>query len=176
MNGAIWARFTSALKGKHLPMTATTPDSRSPTPSARLPPLRTCLRRAPLGEFKTKSGRLSPYFFNSGLFNTGESLHRFAVTTTPMPRWRWRGLRHAFGPAYRGFRAGVALASDLPKRSQFAVFRSTARGQGPRRRRPDRRRAAQGRVLIVDDVITAGTSVRRVGRHHSGTGAEARRR
>ena len=58
-------------------MTATTPDSRSPD-AFRQDFLRFALACDVLrfGEFKTKSGRLSPYFFNSGLFNTGESLHR----------------------------------------------------------------------------------------------------
>ncbi len=114
------------------------------------------------GEFTLKSGRLSPYFFNSGLFNTGSSLARLG-------RYYARAVMDSgiefdmiYGPAYKGIPLAAALAialadhhdRDLP----YAFNRKEAKDHGeggiivgaP----------LTGRVLIIDDVISAGTSVR----------------
>lgn len=113
------------------------------------------------GEFTLKSGRISPYFFNTGLFNTGSRLFRLG-------RFYARALRDSaipfdmlFGPAYKGVplacAAAMALAESGPD-VPYAFNRKEAKryGEGgvvigaP----------LAGRVLILDDVISAGTSVR----------------
>jgi orotate phosphoribosyltransferase len=113
------------------------------------------------GEFKTKAGRLSPYFFNAGLFDDGAKLGRlaefYARACSP------RGLRFdmLFGPAYKGIPGGRGGGGTGAPGPQRALCLQPQGGQGPRRRRhPGRRAAGAGRVLIIDDVISAGTSVR----------------
>lgn len=117
------------------------------------------------GEFKVKSGRLSPYFFNAGLFNTGLSVGRLAEFYAQALIDSGLRFDMLFGPAYKGIplstAASIALARhparggrDVP----FAFNRKEAKDHGeggvlvgaPLR----------GRVVIIDDVITAGTSVR----------------
>ncbi|MBS0313947.1 MAG: orotate phosphoribosyltransferase [Proteobacteria bacterium] len=113
------------------------------------------------GEFKTKSGRLSPYFFNSGLFNSGESLRRLgayyadAVLAAGVP------FDMTFGPAYKGIPLVSALAIGLAEKGHnlpYAFNRKEAKDHGEGGLIVGAPLA--GRVLIVDDVITAGTSVR----------------
>jgi orotate phosphoribosyltransferase len=116
------------------------------------------------GEFKTKAGRLSPYFFNAGLFNRGALLGRLAgFYARTLLAARDDGLRFdlLFGPAYKGITlasaTAVALAelgSDVP----FAFNRKEAKDHGEGGLIVGAPLA--GRVVIVDDVITAGTSVR----------------
>ncbi len=113
------------------------------------------------GEFKTKSGRLSPYFFNSGLFNTGESLARLgryyaqAALDSTVP------FDMIFGPAYKGIPLVSALAIGLAEKGHnlpYSFNRKEAKDHGEGGVIVGAPLA--GRVLIVDDVITAGTSVR----------------
>lgn len=113
------------------------------------------------GEFKTKSGRLSPYFFNSGLFNTGESLRRLgayyadAVLAADVP------FDMTFGPAYKGIPLVSALAIGLAEKGHnlpYAFNRKEAKDHGEGGLIVGAPLA--GRVLIVDDVITAGTAIR----------------
>ena len=157
------------LKGKHLPMTATTPDSRSPDAFRQdSSASRFACDVLRFGEFKTKSGRLSPYFFNSGLFNTSESFW-------PLLRRCRAGVRRGFDMTFGPGVQGIPLVSaghrtcrkghNLP----YSFNRKEARDHGEGGLIVG---AAQGRVLIVDDVITAGTSVR-VGRPHSRGGRRA---
>jgi orotate phosphoribosyltransferase len=137
-------------------------DSASPTTTTDF--VSFCLRLGVLrfGTFTLKSGRQSPYFFNAGLFNTGAAiaqLGRFyaqAVVTS--------GITHdmLFGPAYKGIplvsATAVALADHHHRDLPWAFNRKEAKSHGeggsivgaPLR----------GRVLIVDDVITAGTAIR----------------
>ncbi len=113
------------------------------------------------GEFKTKSGRLSPYFFNSGQFNTGAALGALggyfadALLSSKVP------FDMVFGPAYKGIPLVSALAVGLAQKGHnipYAFNRKEAKDHGegglivgaP----------LKGRVVIVDDVITAGTSAR----------------
>ncbi len=117
------------------------------------------------GEFKTKAGRLSPYFFNAGLFNRGALLGRLAgfyahtlLAAEAAGRLRCDML---FGPAYKGITlasatavAAAALGRDLP----FAFNRKEAKDHGEGGSIVGSPLA--GDVVIVDDVITAGTSVR----------------
>ncbi len=114
------------------------------------------------GEFVLKSGRKSPYFFNSGLFNTGAALHRLGGFYARALEDSGLAYDMIFGPAYKGIplvsALGIALdelaGCDVP----YAFNRKEAKDHGeggvivgaP----------LSGRVLIVDDVISAGTSVR----------------
>jgi len=113
------------------------------------------------GEFITKSGRKSPYFFNAGLFNHGESLLKLgrfyakALTNAGIP------FDMLFGPAYKGIPLVSSLAIALAEEGRsvpFAFNRKEAKNHGEGGILVGA--ALQGRVLIVDDVITAGTSVR----------------
>jgi len=114
------------------------------------------------GEFQLKSGRLSPYFFNAGLFNTGGRLARLGRFYAEAIRNSDIDFDLLYGPAYKGIplvaAAAVALAErhylDLP----FAFNRKEAKDHGEGGSLIGA--PLEGRVLIVDDVITAGTSVR----------------
>lgn len=117
------------------------------------------------GEFKVKSGRISPYFFNAGLFNTGASVGRLAQFYAQALIDSGLQFDMLFGPAYKGIPLSTATAIELARHPAmagrdvpFAFNRKEAKGHGeggvlvgaP----------LQGKVVIIDDVITAGTSVR----------------
>ncbi len=113
------------------------------------------------GEFTTKAGRLSPYFFNAGLFNDGEKLKRLgefyakAILASALP------FDMLFGPAYKGIPLAAATAIALAgagRNVPFAFNRKEAKDHGEGGTVVGAKLA--GRVLIVDDVISAGTSVR----------------
>nr|AAL40977.1 PyrE-like protein [Methylococcus capsulatus str. Bath] len=114
------------------------------------------------GEFTLKSGRQSPYFFNAGLFNTGARLGRlgefYAQTLTS------GGIRAdvLYGPAYKGIplvaATAIALARVSGEEIPYAFNRKEAKDHGEGGTLVGA--PLQGEVLIVDDVITAGTSVR----------------
>jgi len=113
------------------------------------------------GEFKTKAGRLSPYFFNAGLFNDGDALRRLgqfyakALVAADVP------FDMLFGPAYKGIPlvAAVAVAlAELGRNLPFCFNRKEAKDHGEGGMTVGA--PLRGRVLIVDDVISAGTSVR----------------
>lgn len=113
------------------------------------------------GDFQTKAGRLSPYFFNAGLFNDGASLHKLtqfyaqAITAADVP------FDMLFGPAYKGIplAAGTAIALAQQGRNvPYAYNRKEAKDHGEGGTIVGAKLA--GRVLIIDDVISAGTSVR----------------
>lgn len=113
------------------------------------------------GEFKTKAGRLSPYFFNAGLFHHGVALKRLAqfyVKAVVASEVRFDML---FGPAYKGIPLVAAIAvafADEGRDVPFAFNRKEAKDHGEGGEVIGAPLA--GRVLIVDDVISAGTSVR----------------
>jgi orotate phosphoribosyltransferase len=113
------------------------------------------------GEFKTKAGRLSPYFFNAGLFNDGEKLGRLGEFYARRLLDSGLAFDMLFGPAYKGITLASAVAVELARLGRnvpFAYNRKEAKDHGeggvligaP----------VAGRVLIIDDVISAGTSVR----------------
>ena len=113
------------------------------------------------GEFQTKSGRLSPYFFNSGQFNTGGTLRALGGYFADALLAANVSFDMAFGPAYKGIPLVSALAMGLAEKGHnapYAFNRKEAKDHGegglivgaP----------LKGRVVIVDDVVTAGTSVR----------------
>ena len=112
------------------------------------------------GEFKTKAGRLSPYFFNAGLFNDGDSLARLcgfyarAILSAAPP------CDMLFGPAYKGIPlvAGTAMALAQNGRNlPYCFNRKEAKDHGEGGMLIGA--PLVGRVLIIDDVISAGTSV-----------------
>jgi len=113
------------------------------------------------GEFTLKSGRLSPYFFNSGLFNDGDSLYRLGEAYAQAVDQAGLGFDMVFGPAYKG----IPLASAFTIACRLRYGRTVPycfdrkeekdHGEGGRTLGA----ALSGRVLIIDDVITAGTSV-----------------
>jgi orotate phosphoribosyltransferase len=113
------------------------------------------------GEFKTKAGRLSPYFFNAGLFHDGASVRQLCRFYAQAILASELSFDMLFGPAYKGIvlAAGTAMAlAEEGRNLPFCYNRKEAKDHGeggvtvgaPLR----------GRVLIVDDVISAGTSVR----------------
>ena len=113
------------------------------------------------GEFQTKAGRLSPYFFNAGLFNDGAALRNLsqfyaqAILASGLP------FDMLFGPAYKGIplAAGTAIAlAEQGRNVPYCYNRKEAKDHGEGGTTVGA--SLQGRVLIIDDVISAGTSVR----------------
>jgi len=113
------------------------------------------------GEFTTKAGRKTPYFFNAGLFDDGESLRRLGHFYAEALLASGIACDQIFGPAYKGITLAAATAVALAEKGHnlpFSFNRKEAKDHGeggvvvgaP----------LTGRVVIVDDVITAGTSVR----------------
>jgi len=113
------------------------------------------------GEFMTKAGRRSPYFFNAGLFNDGASLRDLGRFYADAWLASGIGCDQLFGPAYKGITLVAATAIALAEKGRnlpYSFNRKEAKDHGeggvvvgaP----------LTGRVLIIDDVITAGTSVR----------------
>jgi orotate phosphoribosyltransferase len=126
------------------------------------------------GEFTLKSGRVSPYFFNAGLFNTGYAaarLGRYYAASVAASGTKFDML---FGPAYKGIPLVALTAASLAEHQDIDVPFSynrkevKAHGEGGNIVGAPLR----GRVLIVDDVITAGTAVREAYQVISGAGAE----
>ncbi|MCL2523035.1 MAG: orotate phosphoribosyltransferase [Betaproteobacteria bacterium] len=113
------------------------------------------------GEFKTKAGRLSPYFFNAGLFNDGQSIARLAEFYAKAAEAGGIRFDMLFGPAYKGIPLAAATVMALAQRGNnypFAYNRKEVKDHGEGGHTVGAPLA--GRVLIVDDVISAGTSVR----------------
>ena len=117
------------------------------------------------GEFKTKAGRLSPYFFNAGLFDDGAKLGRLAeFYARRLLQARAQGelaFDMLFGPAYKGITLASAVAVELARLGHnvpFAYNRKEAKDHGEGGTLVGA--PVRGRVLIIDDVISAGTSVR----------------
>jgi len=122
-----------------------------------------CIRQGVLkfGRFVTKSGRTTPYFFNAGLFNTGAALDRLAQFYAKAILASGVPFDMLFGPAYKGIvlAAGTAMALARERRDvPFAFNRKEAKDHGEGGDIIGAPLA--GRVLIVDDVVTAGTAVR----------------
>ena len=113
------------------------------------------------GEFKTKAGRLSPYFFNAGLFDDGAKLGRLAGFYAERLIASGLPFDMIFGPAYKGITLAAAVAMELARRGHnlpFAYNRKEAKDHGEGGTLVGA--PVKGRVLIIDDVISAGTSVR----------------
>ena len=114
------------------------------------------------GEFTLKSGRVSPYFFNAGLFDSGAALARLGRAYAAAALRSGIAFDMLFGPAYKGIAlaasTAVALASEHGRDLHFAFDRKEAKDHGEGGLLIGAPLA--GRVLIVDDVITAGTAIR----------------
>ncbi len=113
------------------------------------------------GEFVTKAGRKSPYFFNAGLFNDGASLRRLGEFYAEALLTSGIGCDQLFGPAYKGITLAAATAIALAAMGHnlpYSYNRKEAKDHGEGGTVVGAPLA--GRVIIVDDVITAGTSVR----------------
>lgn len=114
------------------------------------------------GEFTLKSGRVSPYFFNAGLFNTGADLARLGEFYATALQAQKLDYDVIFGPAYKGIPIGTAVSIALFNR--FGVDKLVCFN---RKEVKDHGEGGnligsplQGKVLLVDDVITAGTAIR----------------
>ncbi len=113
------------------------------------------------GEFKTKAGRLSPYFFNAGLFDDGAKLGKLASFYAQRLMQSGIEFDMIFGPAYKGIPLGAAVAIELArlgKNVPFAYNRKEAKDHGEGGSLVGA--PLKGRVLIVDDVMSAGTAAR----------------
>ncbi len=114
------------------------------------------------GEFTLKSGRLSPYFFNAGLFNTGATLAELAGCYADAVDAAGVDFDLLFGPAYKGIPLATALACEYARRGRdlpVAFNRKEAKAHGEGGTLIGAPLTGR-RVLIVDDVITAGTAIR----------------
>lgn len=113
------------------------------------------------GEFTTKAGRLSPYFFNAGLFNDGESLMKLGEFYAQAITEAGIEFDMLFGPAYKGITLAASIAIAFARQGRnvpYAYNRKEAKDHGEGGVIVGS--SLKGRVLIIDDVISAGTSVR----------------
>ena len=113
------------------------------------------------GEFKTKAGRMSPYFFNAGLFDDGAKLGRLAQFYAKALVTSGIEFDMIFGPAYKGIPLGAAVSIELARLGRnvpFAYNRKEAKDHGEGGTLVGA--PLKGRVLIVDDVMSAGTAAR----------------
>ncbi|MGL4626852.1 MAG: orotate phosphoribosyltransferase, partial [Plesiomonas shigelloides] len=114
------------------------------------------------GEFTLKSGRKSPYFFNAGLFNTGRDLAQLGRFYAAALNESGVEFDLLFGPAYKGIpiatTTAVALADHYDRDVPYCFNRKEAKTHGEGGNLVGS--ALQGRVMLVDDVITAGTAIR----------------
>ncbi|WP_137918244.1 orotate phosphoribosyltransferase [Hydrogenophaga sp. 2FB] len=113
------------------------------------------------GEFKTKAGRMSPYFFNAGLFDDGAKLGRLAQFYANALVASGIEFDMIFGPAYKGIPLGAAVSIELARLGRnvpFAYNRKEAKDHGEGGTLVGA--PLKGRVLIVDDVMSAGTAAR----------------
>jgi orotate phosphoribosyltransferase len=116
------------------------------------------------GDFVLKSGRRSPYFVNTGRYRTGAQLERLAgFYATALERELGDSFDVLFGPAYKGIPLAVSIATTLARRGRDVAFcfdRKEAKGHGEGGRLVGHPLADGDRVVIVEDVTTAGTSIR----------------
>ena len=113
------------------------------------------------GEFKTKAGRLSPYFFNAGLFDDGRKMGRLAEFYAKALVASGIEFDMVFGPAYKGIPLAATVAVELARLGRnvpFAYNRKEAKAHGEGGTLVGA--PLKGRVLIVDDVMSAGTAAR----------------
>ena len=113
------------------------------------------------GEFKTKAGRLSPYFFNAGLFDDGAKLGRLAQFYAQRILASGIAFDMLFGPAYKGIPLAAAVAIELARSGRnvpYAYNRKEAKDHGEGGSLVGA--PVRGKVLIIDDVMSAGTAAR----------------
>ena len=116
------------------------------------------------GEFKLKSGRVSPYFFNAGLFNTGKKLNFLAESYAAAIVQSNLSFDVLFGPAYKGIplvsATAIALSREHDLEKPYVFNRKEEKHHGEKGLLVGSN--LEGRVLVIDDVITAGTAIREV--------------
>ena len=126
------------------------------------------------GEYTLKSGRISPYFFNAGLFQTGSALSRLGQFYAQAIVESGLKFDMLFGPAYKGIPLVAAVAIALYERQgldyPYAFNRKEAKDHGEGGTIVGA--ALQGRVLVIDDVMTAGTAIREAASIVSNQGAQ----
>ena len=114
------------------------------------------------GEFTLKSGRISPYFFNAGLFNTGSHLSQLGVFYAKAIEASGLEFDVLFGPAYKGIplatATAIALNDSLGRNIPYSFNRKEAKDHGEGGSIVGH--PLDGDILIIDDVITAGTAIR----------------
>ena len=113
------------------------------------------------GDFKTKAGRMSPYFFNAGLFDDGAKLGQLAQFYAKALLASGIEFDMVFGPAYKGIPLAATVAVELARQGRnvpFAYNRKEAKDHGEGGTLVGA--PLQGRVLIIDDVMSAGTAAR----------------
>jgi len=127
------------------------------------------------GQFTLKSGRISPYFFNAGLFNTGAQLAKLGRFYASAIVDSGIAFDTLFGPAYKGIplasAAAIALAEQHQRNVPWCFNRKEAKDHGEGGNIVGA--PLQGKVLIIDDVITAGTAIRESMEIIQGAGASA---
>ncbi|MDY0137476.1 MAG: orotate phosphoribosyltransferase [Thiomicrospira sp.] len=128
------------------------------------------------GQFTLKSGRTSPYFFNAGLFNTGAQLDTLSQAYAATIAQSGMEFDVLFGPAYKGIplaaTTSVALAREHGINKPYAFNRKEIKDHGEGGQIVGH--PLEGRILIIDDVITAGTAIREsieLIHHHGATPA-----
>lgn len=116
------------------------------------------------GEFTLKSGRVSPYFFNAGLFNSGRALAKLGQCYAAALQESGIEYDVLFGPAYKGIplaaSTAVSLADKFNVDTPYAFNRKEAKAHGEGGTIVGA--PLEGRIMIIDDVITAGTAIREV--------------
>ena len=125
------------------------------------------------GEFTTKAGRQSPYFFNAGLFDDGDKLMRLGAFYARRILASGIGFDMLFGPAYKGITLAAAVAIGLTRHGRnvgYAYNRKEAKAHGEGGTLVGA--PVRGRVLIIDDVITDGASKREAADLIRAAGAE----
>ena len=114
------------------------------------------------GEFTLKSGRISPYFFNAGLFNTGSHLSQLGIFYAKAIEASGLKFDVLFGPAYKGIplatATAIALNDSLGRNVPYSFNRKEAKDHGEGGSIVGH--PLEGDILIIDDVITAGTAIR----------------
>jgi orotate phosphoribosyltransferase len=114
------------------------------------------------GEFTLKSGRVSPYFFNAGLFNTGKDLAKLGRFYAAALNAEGVEFDVLFGPAYKGIpvatATAIAMANDYGEDIPYCFNRKEAKTHGEGGNLVGSE--LKGRIMLVDDVITAGTAIR----------------
>jgi len=116
------------------------------------------------GEFELKSGRISPYFFNAGLFNSGKAMSKLAKSYAAAIVNSGVEMDVLFGPAYKGIplsaTTAMALSDDYDRETPFTYNRKEKKAHGEGGTLVGA--PLEGNILIIDDVITAGTAIREV--------------
>lgn len=116
------------------------------------------------GEFELKSGRISPYFFNAGLFNSGKAMSTLAKSYAAAIVDSGVNMDVLFGPAYKGIplaaTTAMSLSENFDRDTPYAFNRKEKKAHGEGGTLVGA--PLEGNILIIDDVITAGTAIREV--------------